>query len=118
MSHARDATYTIGLSASAGFGCSRNMNAASVRKKPSTDLSAWRLRLYRRIRILPVRLSAGRRSIASQESSRTTKLSDRTNKLRSKRSGFRKEDRGKGFWCEVGAAWPHKDGDGLDIVIH
>ena len=39
MSHVRDAAYTIGLSALAGFGCSRNMNAASVRKRPSTDLS-------------------------------------------------------------------------------
>jgi hypothetical protein len=46
VSHARDAAYSIGWSASGGFGCSRNMNAASVRKKPSTDLSAWRLRFF------------------------------------------------------------------------
>ena len=79
MSHAHDAAYSIGWSASAGFGCSRNMNAASVRKKPSTDLSAWRLRFHCRVRILTGGSSVGHRPIASHESPRTTKLYDRTN---------------------------------------
>jgi hypothetical protein len=24
----------------------------------------------------------------------------------------------KGFWHEVGVVWPHKNGNGFDIVIH
>jgi hypothetical protein len=24
----------------------------------------------------------------------------------------------KGFWREVGAVWPHKNGKGFDVVIH
>jgi hypothetical protein len=38
VSHARDAAYTIDSSASAGFGCSRNMNAASVKKRAAQKL--------------------------------------------------------------------------------
>ena len=29
-----------------------------------------------------------------------------------------KESGGKGFWHEVGAVWPHKNGNGFDVVIH
>lgn len=28
------------------------------------------------------------------------------------------KDEGKGFWREIGAVWPHKNGNGFDIVIH
>ena len=24
----------------------------------------------------------------------------------------------KGFWREIGAVWPHKNGKGFDVVIH
>ena len=24
----------------------------------------------------------------------------------------------KGFWHDVGVIWPHKNGDGFDLVIH
>ncbi len=29
-----------------------------------------------------------------------------------------KESGGNGFWREVGAVWPHKNGNGFDVVIH
>lgn len=29
-----------------------------------------------------------------------------------------KEPGGKGFWRAVGAVWPHKTGNGFDVVIH
>jgi hypothetical protein len=29
-----------------------------------------------------------------------------------------KEEGGKGFWHEVGVVWPHKNGNGFDIVLH
>lgn len=28
-----------------------------------------------------------------------------------------KKDSDKGYWLEVGAAWPHKDGKGFDIAL-
>ena len=31
--------------------------------------------------------------------------------------GGQGEDRSKGYWTEVGAAWPHKDGKGYNIVL-
>jgi hypothetical protein len=29
-----------------------------------------------------------------------------------------KKEGGKDFWHEVGVVWPHKKGDGFDVVIH
>ena len=29
-----------------------------------------------------------------------------------------KKDGDKGFWREVGVVWPHKSGNGFDLVIH
>lgn len=28
-----------------------------------------------------------------------------------------KKESDKGYWLEVGAAWPHKDGKGFDVVL-
>jgi len=29
-----------------------------------------------------------------------------------------KKDGDKGIWREVGAVWPHKNGNGFDVLIH
>ncbi|HJU11577.1 MAG TPA: hypothetical protein VJ728_11905 [Candidatus Binataceae bacterium] len=29
-----------------------------------------------------------------------------------------REEGGKGFWHEVGAIWPHKNGNGFDLVLY